>query len=73
MSKSHIHSRSFDMSTNKVARRARFEGACKVITQELLDYITGGGIPKDTIEWYERNSDYNVPGKLNRGISVVTA
>ncbi|KAK0236472.1 isoprenoid synthase domain-containing protein [Armillaria nabsnona] len=29
-------------------------------------------MPKDAIEWYERNLDYNVPGgKLNRGMSVV--
>ncbi|PBK84776.1 hypothetical protein ARMGADRAFT_1088226 [Armillaria gallica] len=62
------------MSTDKAARRARFEGAWKVIKQELLDYITGEGMPKDAIEWYERNLDYNrdVPGgKLNRGMSVV--
>ncbi|KAK0224955.1 farnesyl-diphosphate synthase [Armillaria nabsnona] len=43
------------MSTDKAARR-------KVIKQELLDYITGEGTPKDAIEWYER---------LNRGMSVV--
>ncbi|PBK90970.1 Polyprenyl synthetase [Armillaria gallica] len=60
------------MLTDKAARRARFEGAWKVIKQELLDYITGEGMPKDAIEWYERNLDYNVPGgKLNRGMSVV--
>ncbi|KAK0432111.1 isoprenoid synthase domain-containing protein [Armillaria borealis] len=60
------------MSTDKAARRARFEGAWKVIKQELLDYITGEGMPKDAIEWYERNLDYNIPGgKLNRGMSVV--
>ncbi|SJL08188.1 related to ERG20-farnesyl-pyrophosphate synthetase [Armillaria ostoyae] len=40
-----------------------------IIKQELLDYITGEGMPKDAIEWYERNLDYTVPGgKLNRGI-----
>ncbi|KAK0214736.1 farnesyl-diphosphate synthase [Armillaria nabsnona] len=43
------------MSTNKAAQR-------KVIKQELLDYITGEGTPKDAIEWYER---------LNRSMSVV--
>ncbi|KAK0223763.1 isoprenoid synthase domain-containing protein [Armillaria fumosa] len=60
------------MSTDKAARRARFEGAWTIIKQELLDYITGEGMPKDAIEWYERNLDYNVPGgKLNRGMSVV--
>ncbi|PBK64780.1 terpenoid synthase [Armillaria solidipes] len=38
-----------------------------IIKQELLDYITGEGMPKDAIEWYERNLDYTVPGgKLNR-------
>ncbi|KAK0236504.1 hypothetical protein EDD85DRAFT_954378 [Armillaria nabsnona] len=63
------------MSTDKAARWARFEGAWKVIKEELLDYITGKGMPKDAIEWYERNLDYNrdVPGgKLNRGMSLST-
>ncbi|KAK0438811.1 isoprenoid synthase domain-containing protein [Armillaria borealis] len=42
-----------------------------IIKQELLDYITGEGMPKDAIEWYERNLDYTVPGgKLNRGMSL---
>ncbi|KAK0215931.1 isoprenoid synthase domain-containing protein [Armillaria nabsnona] len=60
------------MSTDNPARRARFEGAWRVIKQELLDYITGEGKHKDAIEWQERNLDYNVPGgKLNRGMSVV--
>ncbi|SJL08060.1 uncharacterized protein ARMOST_11419 [Armillaria ostoyae] len=43
---------SIHMSAGKAARRARFEGAWKVIKQELLDYITGEGMPKDAIEWY---------------------
>ncbi|PBK86680.1 terpenoid synthase [Armillaria gallica] len=41
------------------------------VGQESVDYITGEGILKDAIEWYERNLDYNVPGgKLNRDMSV---
>ncbi len=35
------------MSIDKAASRARFEGAWKDIKQELLDYITGEGMPKD--------------------------
>ncbi len=42
------------MSTDKAVSRARFEGAWKVIEQELLDYITGESMPKDAIERYER-------------------
>ncbi len=48
---SHVHPHSLNISTDNAARRARFEGAWKVIKQELLDYITGEGIPKDAIEW----------------------
>ncbi|KAK0431475.1 hypothetical protein EV421DRAFT_1853474, partial [Armillaria borealis] len=34
--------------------------------------ITGDGMPKDAIEWYERNLNCNIPGgKLDRGMSVV--
>ncbi|KAK0472339.1 hypothetical protein IW261DRAFT_1508241 [Armillaria novae-zelandiae] len=60
------------MLTNKVSCRAHFEGAWKVIKQVLLDYITGEGMPKDAIQWYERNLDYNISGgKLNCGMSVI--
>lgn len=69
---SHLHLCSFDMSTDKAARRARFEEASKVIKQELFDYVTGEGMPKDAIEWYDRNFGYNISGgKLNRDMSVV--
>ncbi len=53
------------MSADKAARRARFEGAWKVIKQELLDYITGEGMPKDAIEWYDRVSELHVKAELN--------
>ncbi|KAK0232080.1 farnesyl-diphosphate synthase [Armillaria nabsnona] len=61
------------MPTDKAARRARFEGAWKVIKQKLLDYITGEGMPKDAIERYERvKSRLKRPGgKLNHDMSVV--
>ncbi|PBK79654.1 hypothetical protein ARMGADRAFT_1049118 [Armillaria gallica] len=53
------------MLVDKAARHARFDG-------ERLDYITGEGMPKDAIEWYERNLDYSVSGgKSNRCMSVV--
>ncbi|KAK7049724.1 Farnesyl pyrophosphate synthetase [Paramarasmius palmivorus] len=59
-------------STDKAARRAKFEGAWNVIREELLSHFKGEGMPQDAVEWYSRNLDYNVPGgKLNRGISVV--
>ncbi len=45
------------MSTDKAAHRARFERAWKAIKQELFDYITGKGMPKDAIGWYERVSE----------------
>ncbi len=53
------------MSTDKAARRVRFEGAWKVIKQELLDYITGKGMPKDAIEWYERVSELHAKTELS--------
>jgi farnesyl diphosphate synthase len=52
--------------------RARFEGVFPRIRSELIDYITAQGMPKEVVQWYTDNLDYNVPGgKLNRGISVV--
>ncbi len=49
------------MSTNKAARRACFKGAWKEIKQELLDYIlTGKGMPKDAIGWYERVNELHL-------------
>ncbi|KAK0474543.1 hypothetical protein IW261DRAFT_1568535 [Armillaria novae-zelandiae] len=69
---SHVNPCSLEMLTNKLACRARFEGAWKVVEQVLLDYIRGEGMHTDAIEWYERNLDYNIPGgKLDRGMSVV--
>jgi len=56
----------------KAQKRQKFEDVFPAIRQELLDYLAANGMPKDAIEWYGRNLDYNVPGgKLNRGISVV--
>ncbi len=52
----HVHPRSLDMSTDKAARRVRFEGAWKVVKQVLFYYITGEGMPKDAIERYGRVS-----------------
>ncbi|KAI0920000.1 hypothetical protein AcV5_001929 [Taiwanofungus camphoratus] len=56
----------------KALKRQKFEDVFPVIRDELLAYTTAQGMPKDAIEWYRRNLDYNVPGgKLNRGLSVV--
>ncbi|KAK0493599.1 hypothetical protein EDD18DRAFT_1078307 [Armillaria luteobubalina] len=59
------------MLTDKTARRMRFEGYWKVIEQEFLLHYWRG-YAQDTIEWYERTFDYNVPGgKFDCGMSVV--
>ncbi|KIK67890.1 hypothetical protein GYMLUDRAFT_36689 [Collybiopsis luxurians FD-317 M1] len=59
-------------STDKAARRAKFEDAWNVIREELLDQFKSTGMPQEAYEWYGRNLDHNVPGgKLNRGMSVV--
>ncbi|KAF8066821.1 isoprenoid synthase domain-containing protein [Lyophyllum atratum] len=60
------------MSSDKAARRAKFEAVFDVIREELIDHCTKEGLPAEALEWYRKNLDYNVPGgKLNRGISVV--
>ncbi|KAF9651031.1 terpenoid synthase [Thelephora ganbajun] len=52
--------------------RQRFEDVFPCIRSELIDHITAQGMPKEAIQWYTNNLNYNVPGgKLNRGISVV--
>ncbi|KAF5390537.1 hypothetical protein D9757_002590 [Collybiopsis confluens] len=59
-------------STDKAARRAKFEGTWNVIREELMDKFEANGMPQEACEWYGKNLDYNVPGgKLNRGMSVV--
>ncbi|KAF8970855.1 isoprenoid synthase domain-containing protein [Flammula alnicola] len=56
----------------KAARRAKFEDAFAKIRDELVEHITGEGMPAEAVEWYRNNLNYNVPGgKLNRGMSVV--
>ncbi|KAJ7638332.1 farnesyl-diphosphate synthase [Roridomyces roridus] len=57
---------------DKAAKRAKFEAAWDRIRQELVSGIADEGMPKDAIDWFGKNLDYNVPGgKLNRGLSVV--
>ncbi|ORY35390.1 isoprenoid biosynthesis-related protein [Naematelia encephala] len=59
-------------ANDKAARRKRFEDVFPIIANELLGYIRGEGMPKDAVEWYEKNLYHNTPGgKLNRGMSVV--
>ncbi|KAJ7283194.1 isoprenoid synthase domain-containing protein [Mycena rebaudengoi] len=56
----------------KAAKRWRFEQAWESIRRELVEHVAGEGMPKDAVEWYRNNLDYNVTGgKLNRGMSVV--
>ncbi|KAJ6607909.1 isoprenoid synthase domain-containing protein [Mycena sp. CBHHK59/15] len=57
---------------NKASRRTRFEKAWGRIRGELVEHMTGEGMPAEAVEWYNKSLDYNVPGgKLNRGMSVV--
>ncbi|KAJ7691975.1 farnesyl-diphosphate synthase [Mycena rosella] len=54
------------------APTAKFEEAWLVIQDELSALFAGQGMPKEAVEWYTKNLDYNVPGgKLNRGLAVV--
>ncbi|KAH6892768.1 farnesyldiphosphatesynthetase, partial [Coprinopsis sp. MPI-PUGE-AT-0042] len=58
-------------SSDKAARRARFEASWTEIRDEILSYFASEHMPAEAIEWYKANLDYNVPGgKLNRGMSV---
>jgi farnesyl diphosphate synthase len=43
-------------STDKAARRKRFEDVFPIIADELLTYVKGEGMPKDAVEWYEKVS-----------------
>ncbi|KAJ6583025.1 farnesyl-diphosphate synthase [Mycena vulgaris] len=57
---------------DKAAKHAKFEGAWARSRGELIEHITGEGMPAEAIEWYGKNLDYNVPGgKLNRGMSII--
>jgi farnesyl diphosphate synthase len=41
-------------TTDKAARRARFEAVFPKLADELLSYTRGEGMPKDAVEWYEK-------------------
>lgn len=52
--------------------RTRFLSVFPRISEEMTAVLAKEGMPKEAIEWYRRNLDYNTPGgKLNRGMSVV--
>jgi len=52
--------------------KERFEDVFLKIKSELIGYIGAQGMPKEAVEWYADNLNYNVQGgKLNRGLSVV--
>ncbi|KAG5650736.1 hypothetical protein H0H81_011220 [Sphagnurus paluster] len=60
------------MSSNKAARRARFDAVFHSIRDELIEHWRKEGLPNEALIWYQKNLEYNVPGgKLNRGMSVV--
>lgn len=42
------------------------------LVDELIETLEGYNMPREAIEWFKGNLEYNTPGgKLNRGISVV--
>lgn len=44
----------------------------RLIVPELTDYVKKYNLPKDAMEWYEKNLLHNtIGGKCNRGMSVV--
>ncbi|KAH9983241.1 farnesyl diphosphate synthase [Russula compacta] len=56
----------------KAAARKRFEAVYTVVRDDLLTDFRKHNMPEESIEYYRRSMDYNVPGgKLNRGLSVV--
>ncbi|WFD28609.1 dimethylallyltranstransferase [Malassezia nana] len=56
----------------KLAKRQRFEGVFSTMVEELLGFLESQSMPKEAIEWFKKNLEYNTPGgKLNRGLSVV--
>lgn len=56
----------------KLVKRQRFEGVFSQIVEELLQFLQSQNMPKEAVDWYKRNLEYNTPGgKLNRGLSVV--
>ncbi|KAF8129027.1 farnesyl-diphosphate synthase [Boletus edulis] len=60
------------MATDKQERRQKFEGVFAKLRDDLVDRLKGENMPPESVEWYRRNLDFNVPGgKLNRGMSVV--
>ena len=43
-------------STDKAARRKRFEDVFPIIADDLLAYVKGEKMPKEAVEWYEKAS-----------------
>ncbi|SCV01690.1 LAMI_0G13102g1_1 [Lachancea mirantina] len=57
---------------SKEEKRAKFLSVFPTLVEELKSVLTGYGMAKDAVQWYEKSLDYNTPGgKLNRGLSVV--
>ena len=51
----HSHT-TMSTTTDKAARRKRFEDVFPVIAEELSQYLKGEGMPKDAVDWYEKVS-----------------
>lgn len=43
----------------KALRRQRFEGAWKVIRDELVEHLASEGMPSDAIEWFGKVSAHD--------------
>ena len=48
-------------SSDKLARRKRFEDVFPTIATELIDYVKGEGMPEDAVEWYHKVSQSSQP------------
>lgn len=60
------------MKIDKTESRNKFLKLFPQLVEETADVLKGYGMPKDAIDWYTKNLNYNTPtGKLNRGLSVV--
>ncbi|KAI0052817.1 farnesyl diphosphate synthase [Auriscalpium vulgare] len=56
----------------KQAARQKFQDVYIVVRDQLLDQFDEHGMPEESIAYYRKSMDYNVPGgKMNRGLSVI--
>jgi farnesyl diphosphate synthase len=57
---------------NQPEKERFFHNVYDTIKSDLLKDFTSEGMPPESVKWYERNIDYNLPGgKLNRGLAII--